>query len=119
MDITDPKYVGPGIWYIIHKRAFHSRTAKEEREYIQLVKKIINEFPCNECKQHALDYWDQHPIEEYIGVMLEWKGEELRLGIFLWGFIFHNNVNKRLGKRTLTLTEALQLYESACNQVCS
>lgn len=115
INITDPKVVGPGIWFNIHRDAYDAQTIIKQRKAIKNIKRECDIFPCPNCRQHCQDYIRDHPIEQYIGVMVNGKP----LGIFLWTWEFHNAVNARTNKPTVNWTTACGLYGINNSNTCS
>jgi hypothetical protein len=114
-DNTDPSFIGPGVWYLMHKDAYEAQTQGKQMECIKNIKKECDEFPCPRCRQHCQNYIKDHPIEEYQGILVENKP----LGIFLWTWKFHNAVNSRLKKPIIDWRTACSLYGSSANNLCS
>lgn len=117
-DITNPSYVGPGVWYMIHKLAADCKGVDERKRFCKTMKKICEDFPCINCAEHCKDYMDNHPIENYVNVIVEIDGVEKEAGLFFWTWKFHNAVNERLKKPTVSLEKAYRLYTAKSN-VCS
>lgn len=118
-DHTDPVYIGPGTWNVIHRIAFKSRTREEQLNFIQLMKDICYGFPCSLCKGHCTEYIKNHPMEEYIDTTLEVKGEKIVMGMFVWTWKFHNAVNARIKKPIMSWDTAYNLYSDSESLVCS
>lgn len=118
-DRTDPKYVGPGTWDVIHRRSFKARTRKTQLEFIILMKDICDGFPCHVCRGHCKEYIKNHPLEEYLEVMIDINGKRLALGLFVWSWKFHNSVNTRLKKPIMSWETAYNIYSDKENLVCS
>lgn len=68
------------LWRSIHQ-------AKTVEELLAALKRV----PCGKCKRHLREFVASDPIE----------GD-----LFAWTWRLHNAVNERIGKPTLTLTEA-------------
>jgi Erv1 / Alr family len=120
-DITDPTYVGPGVWLLIHQRALAARTSEEQKEVIEFIRNTCQEFPCVKCSEHCLSYMRDRPPEEYIGLDVTIGEKEESIGIFLWTWLFHNAVNARLGKAIVGWETAYNLYQQdgmVCSNVC-
>lgn len=58
--------------------------------------------------QHATKYLKENPPNFYRKTIMDDKD----ITMFAWSVAFHNNVNKRLGKRIMGLKEAYTLYTS-------
>jgi hypothetical protein len=115
---SDPKIIGPGTWFTIHTMAMACGDIEACTYFIQFVKVIIDSFPCNQCRLHALKFLQENPPEEYIDEFND-LGEQI--GMFKWTWVFHNNANKLTGKPLLSYSEAWRLYseQSLCRGDCS
>lgn len=118
-DHTDPKYIGPGTWNAIHRLSYRARSRKQQLEFISFMKQICGGFPCKVCKGHCVQYIKNHPMEEYIGTLVEVDGQQLALGLFVWAWKFHNAVNARINKPIMSWETAYNLYSNKENLVCS
>ena len=118
-DNTNPEYVGPGSWDIIHKRALKARAPDKQKEYIEFINDICVNFNCMSCRGHCSEYIKNNPLEEYCDTIIEIDGEKLRLGMFIWAWKFHNAVNKRLGKPIMSWDTAYNLYAAKKSLLCS
>lgn len=117
---TDPKYIGPGIWIIIHQKAFRADTKNKQYEFIKFMKEDIGEyFPCDKCREHCIEYINNHPMEEYIDTIVEINGKKLSLGMFVWAWQFHNSVNVRTNKPVINWDTIYNLYSDKDSLVCS
>lgn len=118
-NITNPEYVGPGSWNIIHRISFKARTRESQLSFIELMKEICYGFPCKVCRGHCNEYIKNHPMEEYIGVTIDINDSSLQLGLFIWTWKFHNAVNKRLNKPIMDWNTAYNFYSETEPTVCS
>lgn len=118
-DITDPTYVGPGYWHVIHKKARNAKTPKDENEFINFMIDVSLTFPCSSCTTHCQQYIQSFPMTDYKGIKLNIAGEETVIGLFIWTWKFHNAVNKRLNKPIMSWDTALNLYSNNESLVCS
>ena len=108
----NPKYLGPGVWWVIHMTAAKANTYSEKIEAKNMIENICRNFFCETCKTHFVAYLKKHPLEDVMNV---------NLGLFKWTVDFHNAGNLALKKSTLSLDEAKQLYlgsESTCKAHC-
>ena len=86
---------GPPKWKEIHLQSLDNNHVK----FIKTLKNIERAIPCPRCVAHFRQYMKTHPIR---------PGTDL----IKWGINFHNSVNQRIGKRSLSYTEALkQIYK--------
>lgn len=120
-DNTDPKYIGPGTWSVIHKKAYKANTKKLHLEFIKFMKETCYEFPCTVCRGHCTEYINNHPIEEYLNSVVEIGDKKEKLGMFVWSWKFHNAVNMRLGKPIMDWDTAYYLYSDSVREdmICS
>lgn len=118
-DHTDPKYIGPGTWNLIHRKAYKVRTHSEQLAFIELMKETCYGFPCTICKGHCTEYIKNHPLEEYLDVVADINGEKVALGMFIWTWKFHNAVNTRVKKPLMSWETAYNLYSQSDSLVCS
>lgn len=118
-DHTDPKYIGPGTWNLIHRLAFKARTHEQQLEYIPIMKETCFGFNCSVCRGHCTEYISNHPLEEYLDVLIDINGEKIPLGMFLWTWKFHNAVNIRTKKPVMSWDTAFNLYSQTESLVCS
>lgn len=101
----DPKISGPGTWITTHVFTLVCDKSGRKRDYRYggiFIYRMIHAFPCRKCRRHAVKYLDNHPVPQS-------KDEG---SMFEWTVIFHNVVNKRLGKPEMPLEEARSLYEN-------
>ena len=117
-DITNPEYVGPGSWNIIHRLSFKAQSKEKQLYFIEFMKELCQGFPCNVCRGHCIEYIKNHPMEEYLGVTIEINNQPVHLGMFIWAWKFHNSVNKRLNKPIMSWDTAYNFY-SQSDLVCS
>ena len=118
-DHTDPKYIGPGTWNLIHRHAFKARTHDQQIIFIDYMKETCYGFPCTICMGHCTEYIKNHPMEEYLDVLVESNGEKVSLGLFVWSWKFHNAVNARINKPLMNWNTAYNLYSESESLVCS
>lgn len=118
-DHTDPKYIGPGHWNIIHRRSYNARTHAQQVQFIDFMHEVCEGFPCTVCKGHCVEYIKNHPLEDYIDQTVEIAGTQLVLGLFIWTWKFHNAVNARIGKPIMSWDTAYGIYSGKDSLVCS
>jgi hypothetical protein len=118
-DHTDPKYIGPGTWNIMHRYAFKSRTSVEQKTFINFMKELCSGFPCEVCRGHCKEYIMNNPMESYVDKTINVDGENIVLGLFIWTWKFHNAVNARLKKSVMSWDTAYNLYSDNDSLVCS
>ena len=122
-DVTNPKYIGPGTWNVIHTLAYNATTKSAKEAFIKHMTIICKQFPCETCRGHCKQYLKENPMSDYVDVITEGKA----LGLFTWSWQFHNAVNFRIGKPLMTWEMALHIYsqfkseksDGVCSRECS
>lgn len=113
-DLTDPKLIGPGTWHIIHTEGFRAQSHDQIINFISLMTRICDEFPCKACSGHCKEYIKTFPMIDNANVTVDGKP----LGMFLWTWRFHNAVNRRTGKKAMSWETAYGLYSKTVPLVC-
>jgi len=108
MQKTQDKY-GPGIWFMLHLMSAHATTLDLKHAFVQNVTVLGEHFPCENCRHHFSAYVKEHPIKDYI---------DREKGLFLWVWEFHESVNKRLGKTSMSYDEAWSQFSST-SAICT
>lgn len=109
---TNPKYIGPGTWNVIHTLAYNATTKSSKEAFMKHMSIICKQFPCETCRGHCKEYLKENPMIDYLDVVTEGKP----VGLFTWTWQFHNAVNFRIGKPLMTWDMALHIYEQFKNQ---
>jgi hypothetical protein len=97
--------LGPALWKTIHTYASQCRTPEEKRRCIEYLHYLQSVFPCPRCKPHFGQYLLQNK-------------PNCDMDLFFWTVEFHNAVNRRLGKPTMDLIDACDLYGYRANMMC-
>jgi len=116
--ITDPRSWGVGLWFSIHTYAINAKTDESKKSFMDYMKIICTNIKCDNCRKHATEYLETHPIKDFYNIKNE-KGEDI--GMFKWTYLFHNAVNSRLGKPQMDWDTAYSMYSptsSVCLQGC-
>lgn len=100
----DPNVWGPQFWYMLHNGAAHypnnpSLMCKQAME--GFINGIPVMLPCVECAMHANSFIKSVDIDKVV---------RNRNNLFEFFFMFHNEVNKRLGKPLLPLNQVKNMY---------
>ncbi len=99
---------GPQGWHWIHALAINypplSPTATDARAAFWRIWNFVTHLPCEECRMHATQYVLQNPPRLTTSRAFQ-----------AWVWRFHNDVNRRLGKRHIPYEEYLRLYN---NEIC-
>lgn len=87
-----------GWWIQYHYDAHRADTETYlKQEYIDRIKYHSTIFPCEHCIKHYQKYLDDNPIDDADSLF-----------VYMWNF--HNAVNVRLGKKTISLEECKDIY---------
>jgi hypothetical protein len=93
---------GPPAWGWLHTLAIsypEVATAADAATARARIAFFLGNLPCGECRSHAAVFVAARP---------PFLGSSLALQAWVWSF--HNNVNRRVGKPTITYDEYRRLY---------
>jgi hypothetical protein len=96
---------GPATWYVLHCMVLklNDNAPPPVLEKVKvMISRIAANLPCPTCSSHATSYLKQNNFSKVQTL------PELRMFMF----VFHNKVNERLKKPTLTYEEHVTLYNS-------
>lgn len=124
-DLSAPTRFGPGKWSDLHMFALYCCLHNKFDTYVEFAKFILSTLPCLKCRKHAMKNLKNFPIER--GQVYENPGNKYHgkvLDCFLWSVLFHNVVNRQLGKPEMTVEDALSLHDSevideTCDATCA
>lgn len=115
---VSPNTFGPSMWATIHYICLGAGNSingmididkqKSITQFFNLLSSII---PCDSCSKNLPLELQKLPIDSHLG-----NNEDL----FKWSVALHNSVNRRLGKKEISVEEARKrlLYENVmCNSV--
>ena len=117
-NITNPRDIGCGVWYLIHLKAKLATTPERKDEFVDFMETLTENFSCMECRVHMKMYIKANPIRTYFN-MKDKEGKQI--GCFKWGWLFHNAVNKRIHREGITYETAIDMYygqDSICTSAC-
>jgi len=106
IDLREPDTWGPLLWFNLHNGAAKyplNPTNIVRSKVIHFVEGLPYLIPCEDCAEHAKEYISENKIKLK-------KGTESRDGLFEFFYNFHDAVNKRLGKESISLEEAKKFY---------
>ena len=101
--MSNNNYWGPITWSFLHtfvEKIKDEEYDNEKQRILYFIKKICDNLPCPDCKQHASRYLKALEVKH-----IEKKEDFKKLL-----FTFHNNVNQRLNKNKEN-TEILERYQ--------
>lgn len=117
--LSDPKVFGPGLWLSIHDKAIEADDTVKTRDFLRHITITSRRLRCDKCKHHCQDYIKKNPPELEFGKTYYVNDKVQCSGMFYWSWKFHNAVNKRLYKPTISLEEAYTLYTNVeCGKGC-
>ena len=104
----NPEVWGPAFWFSLHNGAIYypikaSPTWCERMKYFILGIPVM--VPCEKCSDHATAYIEAN----YDNLDNAVSGRD---ALFKFYLDFHNFVNKRVGKKDMSLAEAYKIYSS-------
>ena len=107
-NLSDPKVWGPSFWFTLHNGAIHypvSASNVHKQWAKNFIKGLPVMLPCEACKPHAQAYI-QKKLDKLDSIV---SGRDNLFNFFV---DFHNQVNKKEKKKTLTPEEARNLYST-------
>jgi len=114
---VDPEGIawGPVLWKMLHGlaerigRVVSSQLLQDEKlNWINILSKLPEIIPCDECRQHYKAYLAENPITAMKGL----ANTDLTTFVKTWLWNLHSSVDKRLGKPTVAFTDLPGLYGS-------
>lgn len=94
-------------WRKIHRKAARIRCDEDKEKFVRYMKRLYKVITCAVCKAHTKKFMRKHPMEEY-WTYIDDDGRDR--GLFRWTWIFHNDVNRRLGKERVRWHKAVKMY---------
>lgn len=107
---TDPKVIGPGVWYMLTVSAYKAQTPELIKAWIDFFYTAQENFTCGDCKEHWGDFIRKNPPTQNIYTDFKYNGK--LLGMLYYIVEFHNAVNIRLGKPTYTFSQVIKSFET-------
>ena len=113
MQRSNPKYIGPGYWASWHIKTLLTDNKEKKSEVARMISIDIENFPCLECKNHAIEYVKNHSLKPAVE-------DPDPYSLFKWTVNFHNEVNMRLGYPMIDWSQAKKMWskESFCLEDC-
>lgn len=106
---SSPDILGPGVWFFLHLKASKATTREAQLEVCRDIRLLADNFRCMTCKPHFQKHVATYPPEKTLHV---------EKGLFIWLWNMHNIVNKRLGKRMVTMEDAWNYYSDSNEGLC-
>ena len=95
---------GSRLWYLLHtlSSSYPEHPTKLTQKYYSIfINQLYYIIPCPRCQKECILYMKKHPPEL-----------QNRDSLFHWLYRFHNSVNIRLGKSTITIEDCKNRYAS-------
>lgn len=96
---------GPPTWQLLHGLSVKAKdimTSTQINELKAILERIVSHLPCPICSTHAISYFKLNKFQNIATL------DQLRYFIF----VFHNNVNTRTQKPTITYEEHNRIYQN-------
>lgn len=107
--LPDPRYWGSKFWFTMHTVAYFypdEPTVDEMAHAKNFYESLRSLLPCPGCAQHYGELLRKHPIDEHV---------KYRMSLITWVNMIHNEVNRRLGKKIVTVEEYLMMNRNLSN----
>ena len=109
-----PEIWGPALWSTLHIMTFNypqNPTDYEKQQYYQFFQALQYVLPCDSCRKHyGKGINETYPIQPAL---------KNRDTLTRWLVMFHNVVNQRLGKPTVSYESVKQKYEALAGKCTS
>ena len=107
MPTLDPTVWGPHFWFTLHTLAMsypHHPNAVTKKKYYDLIQNLPLFIPTEAMGNHFSKLLDEYPITAYL---------DSRDSIIKWMHFIHNNINEKLEKPKITMSDFyIQYYDA-------
>lgn len=106
MKFASPSIWGPRFWFVFHiaTTVFPTKPSNHvSSAFFKFILSIPLLLPCVECRDHSMVFLTKNFATAKEAV-------QSRMGVFKFFVDFHNSVNERLGKKVMSLEEAMEFY---------
>ena len=107
---SDPNVWGPHVWAAVHLIALGAPTSFDsstQAGYRNFFANLPYVLPCKSCQEHLLDIMTQKGAMSLDNAFVSGRDS-----LFLWTVNIHNSVNRRLGKPTMTVEDAMSKWNN-------
>lgn len=97
---------GSATWNLIHYIAANlpqTLTSYQQESFVAFIVCLNNLLPCENCRNHMEEYTKNNDIYPHVN-----SGG---FSVFKWTNDFHNDVNKRLGTKIVSLKDAFNMFK--------
>lgn len=109
MDIVRCNHIGingPGMWKILHGTAVRAISEETKKYFISFLDIFASLINCKTCSDEFNTFIETHNLSQYKNIIIK----DIDVGYFKWTWELHNQVNKKLGKPCVSLTDAYKYY---------
>jgi hypothetical protein len=95
---------GPYYWGTLHIACLTAPpvlTEEHKIAFVQLVESFTKVLPCPMCQEHFARILQVHPIQDAF---------KSNVDLFIWSVDVHNEVNKIIGKPTMSIADAVVMW---------
>jgi len=111
---SNPVYIGPGGWAILHMSAKRADATSDLRPFVWLVDTYRQGFPCGDCRKHFDEFCTINPPPTI--PVRDGQNQDA----FRWSWRAHNNANILTGKALLDYETANKWWsQGGCSSGCS
>ena len=100
----DPKIWGPHYWFFLHTITLtypNNPNKTIKKKYYDFIQNLPLFIPIENIGNYFSNLLDKYPITPYL---------DSRDSFIKWMYFIHNEVNKKIGKDEITLSQALEDY---------
>ena len=113
---TDSRAIwGPKVWRLLHLLAAVSDRRDVALLWHKVIRATADVLPCAVCKSHMHNYLSTHSFMRIRRFELK-TGVDIRNQAMSEVWLFHNNVNERLGKPQYTLEQLAEAYNTGARE---
>ena len=105
-NLTSPETWGPAMWFLNHLGSVNAPEIippNKRQKYWNYIDGLPEILPCKKCSNHARAYVDK--ISPYKDIICSTRDNLVKFFVD-----FHNSVNERNGKPTLTCEEVYKMF---------
>ena len=103
--IIDKATWGNGLWNFLHSSSYAAPTKRRSDSLGSFFENLGSMIPCPDCQKHYDDFYLT-------------RGPPTNSNLSEWIVDLHNNVNKRIGKKTMTYKEARDYWVGGSGGGC-
>ena len=102
-------YWGPAVWRTIH--SFAAAYTPDKKQYVKpFLKSTGALLPCEDCSEHMPENMKILNVDDYL---------DDNHSLFLWSYMFHDLVNKQIGKTSPSYETVKVEYFNSLGEKCA